>query len=1071
MTASNPSSPSSSKNSSNKSDEVKKAEERLYKRLLKEKEARHEERKRAQRLQGNDPDRKRKQDRAEAARDDFSDSGSGSEDSEDSPARSPGRSPKQLSKDAPSSRSASSSASRLRHAGNDDKFGTKDSIEEDSNEDEDESEEEERSTKSSAMDEDGSEEEDESDEASDSEEEAMQMARNANRPRGSVLLSAKSRGSVAPGERVKGQATGLSVEAPNLKKKKKKTASAQENFDSAAGWISQQGKMAGLLMGIAPNKKQKKWMRRSWKKLKAKLADMKAKVTGKEEEDNDEEEAGDGGDHSVKMIKAFALGLPMPEGGESGDEDAASGYGSDDSEVDRMKENAMRKSQAQFARQMTAQQLENLHIRARESLGIPDEEDEYSRWLRMERRCGILQFRMKIAIKRITVEENPPSPGLKSFVNSFKFELFIGAMISFNAVITGMDAMYATGEARPAIISIMENVFVFVFVVEYFLRLKADTWVWMFQPMNMFDTFTVWITGVLVVWIMEPLGIEINLLRRTAALRVLRLGRIAKAVRTIPTFHELWMLVSGVLECTRLLFWSAVIVGAVHFMFAVTVMEVVTKSPEFRNDELVQKIFGDLWYSMFTLFQIMTFDSWAGIVRHIMKTMPEAAAIFFAFMGIAGIVLFNLMTAVVVKNASDAAEQDEEAKAQQQVALQAKMQADLKEMFAALDEDGSGTLSREEFTDVLDDVLFVRQMKVLDIDLDELPDIFDILDDGDGAITTDEFCIGLTRLQGVAMSREMLKCTSKNKMLNVSFDMVTDTMNVKVDRTLGAIEGCMESSHENLVELQQMTAEVLKKLEEVGIQRTVRSTAEGMEELPPPTLEMVAEKEENESREADFKKQLALMAKQQGKPPPVEEPVAAPKSESYKRIPASFVINKKTEKEARQKATRQKKALENKVKAMSMDAEEELPLPGVPLEFMDTWLGLEVSPKRKAPAERIAAIKAAQTKYGQAAEKEKAEKAAKGIVEKQLPGVLPPILAPIGSVDGIMAKKPEEKPPEEAEEEKQDLKKLSVKELKVICAELEIEVVKGMKKAELISLIEERRVEIENEGKTPQTLM
>jgi len=272
------------------------------------------------------------------------------------------------------------------------------------------------------------------------------------------------------------------------------------------------------------------------------------------------------------------------------------------------------------------------------------------------------------------------------------------------------------------------------------------------------------------------------------------------------------------------------------------------------------------------------------------------------------------------------------------------------------------------------------------------------------------------------------------------------------------------------VELQQMTAELLKKLEEVGVHRTVRSTTEGMEEIQLPTLEMVAEKEENESREADYKKMMASMAAQQGLPPPIQEPEKAPQGVSYKAIPASFSINRTNEIDAKKKAARQKKLVENKDKAFTLDAEEELPLPGVPLEFQDAWLGLEVNPKRKTPLERITAIKAAQTKYGQAAEKEKQEKEAKGIVDRQLPSVLPAVLAPIGSVDGIMAK-PQEAAPEEADEDKEDLTKLSVKELKAICAELEIEVVKGTKKAQLIKMIQERREEIENEGKTPLTLV
>ena len=48
----------------------------------------------------------------------------------------------------------------------------------------------------------------------------------------------------------------------------------------------------------------------------------------------------------------------------------------------------------------------------------------------------------------------------------------------------------------------------------------------------------VWITGVLVVFVLEPFGIQSDYLRRLAALRVLRLGRLARAVRTLPMFHE-----------------------------------------------------------------------------------------------------------------------------------------------------------------------------------------------------------------------------------------------------------------------------------------------------------------------------------------------------------------------------------------------------------------------------------------------------------------------------------------------------------------------------------------------------
>ena len=43
------------------------------------------------------------------------------------------------------------------------------------------------------------------------------------------------------------------------------------------------------------------------------------------------------------------------------------------------------------------------------------------------------------------------------------------------------------------------------------------------------------------------------------------------------------------------------------------------------------------------------------------------------------------------------------------------------------------------FTFDRQNMFFCRGAQVLDIDLEELPDIFDVLDDGDGEITTEEF--------------------------------------------------------------------------------------------------------------------------------------------------------------------------------------------------------------------------------------------------------------------------------------------------------------------------------------------
>ncbi|CAE8604094.1 unnamed protein product [Polarella glacialis] len=695
----------------------------------------------------------------------------------------------------------------------------------------------------------------------------------------------------------------------------------------------------------------------------------------------------------------------------SDDEDEGDSDSSDDSLDDRRTLRA--KLKASRTKSFGEEALETLEQRAMESLGIPEFQDEWTKkeyhehwsWgVRCQSALGILALRVKIAKQQIrSDEETPAYPILKKIVHSLRFDCVFGACIGLNSIVSGADAMYGKGEERSIVITLGENLFVFIFVLEWCLRITADTWVWVFHPMNCFDTFVVWVTGVLVLWILEPVGLEINLLRRLGTLRVLRLARLARAVRTRGFFKELWMLVSGMMECTRLLFWSFVIIGTVHFVFAVAIMETITKSELFQDDEVVLYRFGDLLITMFTLFQLMTFDNWASFVRPIMYKAPETGLIFFAFMGIAGIVLVNLMTAVVVKQAFDSQEQDEEAAALLKVEEQAKQHGELMEMFYSLDEDGSGDLSREEFTDVLDDVLFIRQMKTLDIDLEELPDIFDILDDGDGKVTNEEFVNGLMRLQGVAMSREMLKCACKNKQLNSTFGLVTETMGHKVDHTLLLVEGSMEHSHEAMVEIQQMTAEIMKKIEQIGLQRQVNFTTSAVPAVVPPTLEeaVVKEAEADAGEEVGVDQIKKKGFKVKAKYRLAEAPALA--GAHLKSMPASFVLKRKKyileKKKAIRKAEEEQKridaglALEEKVVQVAVVEGDRVP--GVPTEFNKTWNGMQVNIPNASVTERLAFK-----------EQLKKETITNGGADKNkpalhLPATLPVSLAPRGLLPAV----------------------------------------------------------------------
>lgn len=631
-----------------------------------------------------------------------------------------------------------------------------------------------------------------------------------------------------------------------------------------------------------------------------------------------------------------------PVGGKDGDSDTSL---SDDDEKDSQDPNrptlmAQKMALARNALRFTVPELRAIRGRVREKFGVPDDDSPWPFYLRVQEATGILELRTLCEIKRIRVEEEPPDyPTARYIVSSLKFEAIVGVLIFINAAMIGWDTMFPKGAQKPWILNVSEYIFTFIFVVEFVLRVMASSWVWVFDPMNMFDAFVVWIVGVLTTYILIPVGVDVDVVQRMAALRILRLARLCRAIRMIPIFHELWMLVKGVMECMSLLFWAGVIIGTVHYMFAVATMELVVKTESFRNDPHVEEFFGGgLFASMFTLFQIMTFDSWAAIVRPIIYKEPATAVLFFFFIGIAGIVLFNLMTAIVVKNSFDAITEDEEAMAQLKHMEHMKMQQELREMFKDMDNDGSGTLSQAEFTDVLDDVMFIRRMKMMDIDLEELPDIFEILDDGDGQVSMDEFCMGLMRMQGVAMSRDTLKATQRLKRINEGFMGMSQDMEKYSEDTFESMEQALDVSHENFLEIQALTAEVLKQLNDIGIRKVVHESTTELPKLGEPTSESIAKEAKlaAKAKSTDPISSAQIFSTKQAQIPGAQ---MAP-------IPPAWIARRREE-ERKERREKNKKMVRARPRRVKEEVQEDC-IGGVAMEFKEEWGRLDV--QVEAPA-------------------------------------------------------------------------------------------------------------------------
>jgi len=52
----------------------------------------------------------------------------------------------------------------------------------------------------------------------------------------------------------------------------------------------------------------------------------------------------------------------------------------------------------------------------------------------------------------------------------------------------------------------------------------------------------------------------------------------------------------------------------------------------------------------------------------------------------------------------------------------------------------------------------INKLTVLEIEMNELEELWELLDDGDGIVTVDEFCEGLRKVRGEVKAKELMEC-------------------------------------------------------------------------------------------------------------------------------------------------------------------------------------------------------------------------------------------------------------------------------------------------------------------------
>ena len=217
---------------------------------------------------------------------------------------------------------------------------------------------------------------------------------------------------------------------------------------------------------------------------------------------------------------------------------------------------------------------------------------------------------------------------LQTILETARVRKFITAVILFNAVILGLETFDMAMAKACLLIGVLNRICLAIFVVELVLKLLVYRLRFFCDGWNIFDFAIVAVSFV-------PAAQRLPVLR---SLRILRVVSVAPRLRRV---------VEGFITALPGMVSVFLLMGIIFYI------GLVISTQLFSTD--FPQWFGSLAQLAYSLFQIMTFESWSmGIVRLVMGVYFYAWAFFVPFIMVTTFAVVNLLVGLIVNSMQDA---------------------------------------------------------------------------------------------------------------------------------------------------------------------------------------------------------------------------------------------------------------------------------------------------------------------------------------------------------------------------------------------------------------------------------
>ena len=264
---------------------------------------------------------------------------------------------------------------------------------------------------------------------------------------------------------------------------------------------------------------------------------------------------------------------------------------------------------------------------------------------------------------------------LKKFVDGRLFQNFILAVIIINSVILGLQTVPALNEGTVGqVLTVIDIICLGIFILEMLLKMAAYRFFGYFKSgWNWFDFII----------ILSSLLSGLTVLSSMRILRVFRVFRSLKSLRgfkMVSSLKQLQVIIGALGKSIPGISWTALLLLIIYYIFSIIGVT--------QFGEAFPEWFGTIPRAMYTLFQVMTLESWSmGISRPVMEAFSYAWVYFVPFVLISSFVMMNVVVGIVVNAISEVTAVNENKKHSENGTADIKSEIDaLKEHLSTLEE-------------------------------------------------------------------------------------------------------------------------------------------------------------------------------------------------------------------------------------------------------------------------------------------------------------------------------------------------------------------------------------------------